>query len=105
MKHILPFKKALYYLLISKADCWVTFRYTIETNTVTTTFARTVWPSTTTVVSFVECAPRPSFSRMPPMGPSVVLSTAGVQSKRQVAVVSTTVHQTRLVYAASMYYH
>ncbi|KAN0112720.1 hypothetical protein V8E51_005671 [Hyaloscypha variabilis] len=75
--------------------------YTIETATVTTTFARTVWPSTTTVVTFVECTPRPAFSRVPPMGPSMAFSTGAVQSKRQVAVVSTTIHQTRLVYAAT----
>jgi len=75
--------------------------YTIETATVTTTFARTVYPSTTTVVTFVECTPRPSISRAPPVGPSMALSTGSVQSKRQVQVVSTTVKQTRLVYAAT----
>jgi hypothetical protein len=82
------------------------FRYTIETNTVTTTFSRTVYPSTTTVVTFVECTPRPSISRVPPMGPSpsFALSTGAAQSKRQVAVISTTVHQTRIIYAASTFY-
>jgi hypothetical protein len=75
--------------------------YTIETATVTTTFARTVYPSTTTVVTFVECTPRPSVSRVPPMGPSMAISTGAAISKRQVAVVSTTIHQTRLVYAAT----
>jgi hypothetical protein len=86
------------------------FRYTIETATVTSVVSRIVWPSTITTVTFVECTPRPSISRIPPMGPSMALvpppmalSTAGVQSKnkRQV-IVSTTVHQTRIIYAASM---
>jgi hypothetical protein len=88
------------------------FRYTIETATVTSVFSRTVWPSTITTVTFVECTPRPSISRIPPMGPSMALgpppmalSTAGVQSKnKRRVVVSTTVHQTRIIYAASMLY-
>jgi len=106
-----PFTRTLYSVVVATqatpfvrtvSECSATqdVAYTFEIDTVTSTFARTVYPSTITTTTLVDCTARPTIPRAPP--PASVRPTTGAMIERQVAsVVSTTVHQTRIIYAAT----
>ncbi|KAE8444293.1 hypothetical protein EG329_000700 [Mollisiaceae sp. DMI_Dod_QoI] len=82
--------------------------YSIATDVVTSTYARTVYPSTTTLTSLVECAARPTIpvSVIPPPPPAPSTSVAATKAPflmdRQAAgstiLFSTTATQTRVQY-------